>query len=203
MTAPRPATLAVMTVATLLGCESPPPLEPGGITAGWPVYAADAGGSRHSPLDQINRDNVRFLKEAWRIRTGDLDAEPPPPGHMAFQATPIVVGESAGAADAARPRAGARPRDRRRALALRRDRTGAALPRVHLARRRRVDRFRRGARCALPRADLRRDDRIATLRARRAGRRALSRLRRGRRSLAARRRRRAAAAGTTRSRRRR
>ena len=93
MTFPRPATLAALTVAALLGCESPPPLEAGGITAGWPVYAADAGGSRHSPLDQINRDNVRFLKEAWRIRTGDLDAEPPPPGHMAFQATPIVVGE--------------------------------------------------------------------------------------------------------------
>ncbi len=51
---------------------------------------------------------------------------------------------SAGAADAARPRAGARSRNRRGALALRRDRAGAALPRVHLARRRRVDRLRRG-----------------------------------------------------------
>jgi AcrR family transcriptional regulator len=28
---------------------------------------------------------------AWQIRTGDLDADPPPPGHMAFQATPILV----------------------------------------------------------------------------------------------------------------
>ena len=91
MTAPRSAVLAAL-AAALVACESPPPLETGGVTAGWPVYGGDAGGSRHSPLDQINRDNVRFLKEAWRIRTGDLDVDPPPPGHMAFQSTPILVG---------------------------------------------------------------------------------------------------------------
>jgi quinoprotein glucose dehydrogenase len=90
---PRSSALVALAGALLFGCESPPPLEPGGITAGWSVYASDAGGSRHSPLDQINRGNVRFLKEAWRIRTGDLDADPPPPGHMAFQSTPILVGD--------------------------------------------------------------------------------------------------------------
>jgi quinoprotein glucose dehydrogenase len=84
---------AIAAMATLLGCESPPPRAAGGVTAGWPVYGGDAGGSRYSPLDQISRENVRFLEEAWRIRTGDLDADPPPPGHMAFQATPIVVGD--------------------------------------------------------------------------------------------------------------
>ena len=84
--------LAIAMIAASLGCESAPPLATGGVTAGWPVYGGDAGGSRHSPLDQINRENVRFLEEAWRIRTGDLDVDPPPPGHMAFQATPILVG---------------------------------------------------------------------------------------------------------------
>ncbi|RIL04525.1 MAG: pyrroloquinoline quinone-dependent dehydrogenase [Proteobacteria bacterium] len=59
----------------------------------WPVYAADAGGSRHSPLADITRENVGTLREAWRIRTGDLDVEPPPPRHMAFQATPILVND--------------------------------------------------------------------------------------------------------------
>jgi quinoprotein glucose dehydrogenase len=58
---------------------------------GWPEYGADAGGSRWSPLEQIRPDNVGHLEEAWRIRTGDLDADPPPPRHMAFQATPILV----------------------------------------------------------------------------------------------------------------
>lgn len=57
----------------------------------WPVYAGDAGGQRFSPLDQIERGNVARLEVAWRIRTGDLDADPGPPDHMAFQATPILV----------------------------------------------------------------------------------------------------------------
>jgi quinoprotein glucose dehydrogenase len=61
---------------------------------GWPVYGGDAGGQRYSPLAEITRENVAGLEEAWRMRTGDLDAEPPPPGHMAFQATPILVGDS-------------------------------------------------------------------------------------------------------------
>jgi quinoprotein glucose dehydrogenase len=57
----------------------------------WPVYAGDAGGQRYSPLDQISRANVAQLELAWQIRTGDLDVEPGPPDHMAFQATPILV----------------------------------------------------------------------------------------------------------------
>ena len=57
----------------------------------WPFYGGDAGGTRWSALDQIDRGNVERLQEAWRIRTGDLDAVPPPPGHMAFQSTPILV----------------------------------------------------------------------------------------------------------------
>jgi quinoprotein glucose dehydrogenase len=57
----------------------------------WPLYAGDAGGQRFSPLEQITRANVAQLEVAWQIRTGDLDAEPGPPGHMAFEATPILV----------------------------------------------------------------------------------------------------------------
>jgi len=57
----------------------------------WPVYAADAGGQRYSPLAQIDRTNVTRLAVAWQVRTGDLDANPPPPSHMAFEATPILV----------------------------------------------------------------------------------------------------------------
>ena len=57
----------------------------------WPVYGGDAGGQRYSSLAQISRSNVAELEEAWRIRTGDLAVDPPPPAHMAFQATPILV----------------------------------------------------------------------------------------------------------------
>jgi quinoprotein glucose dehydrogenase len=64
---------------------------PAAAQGDWPVYAGDALGSRYSALDQIDRGNVARLERAWSIRTGDLDAEPGPPGHMAFQATPILV----------------------------------------------------------------------------------------------------------------
>ncbi len=57
----------------------------------WAFYGGDAGGTRWSELAQIDRSNVARLTEVWRIRTGDLDVVPPPPGHMAFQATPILV----------------------------------------------------------------------------------------------------------------
>jgi quinoprotein glucose dehydrogenase len=58
---------------------------------GWGVYGGDAAGTRFTPLADVTPANVEGLREAWRIRTGDLDVVPPPPGHMAFQATPILV----------------------------------------------------------------------------------------------------------------
>lgn len=59
--------------------------------ADWPAYGGDAGGARWSPHAGIDRGNVARLEVAWSIRTGDLDVVPPPPPHMAFQATPILV----------------------------------------------------------------------------------------------------------------
>jgi quinoprotein glucose dehydrogenase len=92
----RPAALAL--VALLLGTAAgsetpaPEPVDAAARASGWPSYGGDAGGSRHSPLAAIDRGNVRGLERAWSIRTGDLAADPPPPEHMAFQATPIVAG---------------------------------------------------------------------------------------------------------------
>ena len=74
-----------------LGCEQTAELPTGGVVAGWPAYGSDDGGTRYSPLDQLHPGNVGDLELAWSIRTGDLNAEPPPPLHMAFQATPILV----------------------------------------------------------------------------------------------------------------
>ena len=78
------ASLALLLAAHAASAEGP--------ASDWPVYAHDSGGSRYSPLGEITRENVAKLREVWRIRTGDLDADRPPPGHMAFQATPILVG---------------------------------------------------------------------------------------------------------------
>ena len=38
----------------------------------WRSYGNDAGGSRYSPLKQINRQNVAQLKPAWTYNTGDV-----------------------------------------------------------------------------------------------------------------------------------
>lgn len=54
----------------------------------WPVYGGDPGGSRYSPLDQINRGNVQQLRVAWVYHTGDAQA----PGGSEIQCNPIVVG---------------------------------------------------------------------------------------------------------------
>jgi hypothetical protein len=40
----------------------------------WSFYGGDAGGTRYSSLDQINRTNVHKLKVAWTYRTGELGA---------------------------------------------------------------------------------------------------------------------------------
>ena len=53
----------------------------------WQHYGGDAGASRYSPLDQINRANVSELKVAWTYRTGDALQRP----STTIECTPIVV----------------------------------------------------------------------------------------------------------------
>ena len=50
----------------------------------WPVYGHDAGGTKYSPLAQINRSNVRRLNRAWTYHTGEQGRQ--------FESTPIVIG---------------------------------------------------------------------------------------------------------------
>ncbi len=58
----------------------------------WPFYAGDAGGSRYSPLDQINTANVSGLKPAWEIHTGDVSDGSNGRPKSEFETTPIVIG---------------------------------------------------------------------------------------------------------------
>ena len=44
--------------------------------SGWRHYGGDAGGTRYSPLDEIDRENVANLEVAWTYRTGDFDESP-------------------------------------------------------------------------------------------------------------------------------
>jgi len=64
---------------------------PEASVADWPAYGRDPGGSRYSPLGQVNRDNVKNLKVAWTYRTGDVGKEGVSARKAAFEATPILV----------------------------------------------------------------------------------------------------------------
>jgi quinoprotein glucose dehydrogenase len=59
--------------------------------ADWPAYGGDAGKSRHSPLTQINRDNVEQLTLAWSYDThekGDTQTQPIVIGRVLYGYTP-------------------------------------------------------------------------------------------------------------------
>jgi quinoprotein glucose dehydrogenase len=49
----------------------------------WPTYGGQAAGDHYSTLSQINRNNVRQLKEAWRFDTGEVGG---------LQTNPLVIG---------------------------------------------------------------------------------------------------------------
>lgn len=63
---------------------------------GWAYYGGDEGGSRYSPLQQINRENVGKLELAWQYRTGAVAANPSLKSMIDFQATPTLLPAAAG-----------------------------------------------------------------------------------------------------------
>ena len=62
----------------------------GGI-ADWTYYGGDPGGSRYSPLTQINKSNVAELKAAWEYHTGDVSDGSDNRRKSEFEMTPIVA----------------------------------------------------------------------------------------------------------------
>jgi quinoprotein glucose dehydrogenase len=62
--------------------------------AGWPSYGGDAGGTRYSSAAQIDRGNVAQLKVAWTARTGAFPHDGELDHKAAFEATPILVGNT-------------------------------------------------------------------------------------------------------------
>ena len=67
----------------------------------WPTHGGDPGGTKHSTLDQIRRDNVHQLAPVWAWETGD---EPIPAARVPFAGREIKPGD----------RRSARARDSRR-----------------------------------------------------------------------------------------
>jgi len=63
----------------------------GGSAKDWPYYGHDAGGTRHSPLAQINRENVAQLKVAWVFHTGNISDGSGGKKRSGLETTPILV----------------------------------------------------------------------------------------------------------------
>lgn len=62
----------------------------------WPYYGYDPGGSRYSPLTQINADNVNDLELVWSHQHGDLERKPDRKAYTGYQVTPLLLPEAAG-----------------------------------------------------------------------------------------------------------
>ena len=78
-----------LTALLLAGCSFAPSRD--SIDTGeWPSYGNDPGGTRYSPLLQIDRGNVANLRVAWTYRTGEVGGAAPY-AHTAFEATPLMV----------------------------------------------------------------------------------------------------------------
>ncbi|WAS99893.1 glucose/quinate/shikimate family membrane-bound PQQ-dependent dehydrogenase [Rouxiella chamberiensis] len=63
---------------------------PGVADGDWPAYGRTQGGTRYSPLKQINDKNVGELKEAWSFQTGDVKTANDP-GEITDEVTPIKI----------------------------------------------------------------------------------------------------------------
>jgi quinoprotein glucose dehydrogenase len=58
----------------------------------WPYYGADQGGSKYSPLAQINKANVHNLNLAWQWKTGEQRLAEYGTSPGIFEVTPIMTG---------------------------------------------------------------------------------------------------------------
>jgi len=76
--------------------QSSPLAHGAGAPVGWPTYASDAGGTRYSPLSDINADNVHRLQPAWVWRSEEraLVDEAHAPAAGRFEVTPLAIGDT-------------------------------------------------------------------------------------------------------------
>jgi quinoprotein glucose dehydrogenase len=62
----------------------------------WLHYGGDSGGSHYSSLQQINRDNVQGLTQAWQFSTGEIAEFPDRRPMLGYNGTPLLLPEAAG-----------------------------------------------------------------------------------------------------------
>ena len=61
--------------------------------ADWPAYGRTQSGTRYSPLNQINENNVKDLQVAWTFRSGESRTENDS-GETTNELTPIKIGDN-------------------------------------------------------------------------------------------------------------
>lgn len=88
--------IALTTIVLMSAAAHPAAAEDsfGGSAGSWLFYGGDAGGSRYSRLRQIDKSNVTKLEMAWEYHTGDVSDGSGGRPKSAFEATPIVVGDT-------------------------------------------------------------------------------------------------------------
>src|SRR5436190_12554582 len=62
--------------------------QPGATPGEWRYYGGDAGGTKYSPLDQIDASNVKQLQVIWRWKSENFGPRP----DFNWQVTPLMVG---------------------------------------------------------------------------------------------------------------
>ena len=88
--------IVVLLAASLAAAQNrspatPKPREGGTPAVEWPYFAGDPGGTRHSPLTDINPSNVQQLQPAWQWKHWEtpLKEYDTVPGQ--FEATPLMI----------------------------------------------------------------------------------------------------------------
>jgi quinoprotein glucose dehydrogenase len=75
-------------IVLLLGLMATPLSGQHGAKNGeWRSYAAEPGSTKYSPLDQINKENAKSLRIAWRFKTDNFGVRP----DYNMQVTPLMV----------------------------------------------------------------------------------------------------------------
>ena len=67
-----------------------PPAAASGRAEQWPTYGGNLASQRYSSLDQIDKDNFKDLRIAWRLRTDFLGPRP----DTLYSATPLYVNDT-------------------------------------------------------------------------------------------------------------
>ena len=83
----RPGRLLWTTVALALAVTVVAAQEPGTEDGEWRYQSADAGGTRFSPVDQIDAGNFNDLEVAWRLKTDSFGNRP----EFKLEGTPLMI----------------------------------------------------------------------------------------------------------------